>query len=351
MNALMPPGARSPPMVIFKGKTLNSGWLPSQTPSDWHFGVSENGWTSNILGLEWLVKVFEPQTRAQAADQPRLLIADGHGSHIRADFIAHCMQNDIDLLIMPPHCSHLLQPLDVGVFSAFKRAHSNETDATSRLSTARISRVEWMEMFIRARAKAMKLSNILGGWRGAGLRPNDPSRVLNGLPRNSTQRASLPITPLEGRNLNFSLLQSSPPDGTELRESNILLDTALAQTPGVPSPVRRYAARVTRITERLTTKVTLLRRQYQGQEELLKARKSHKRGKRVRLEGEFVYSTEKVLEVAREEEEERAAKKARTRRRRQPSIKSEDEEEEEDSEYSFTTSDNDIVVVVPRWKP
>ena len=102
------------------------------------------------------------------------------------------------------------------------------------------------------------------------------------------------------------------------------------------------------MTERLTTEVTLLQRQTQEQGDLLKARKSHKRGKRVRLEGEFVYSTEKVLEVAREEEEERAAKKARTRRRRQPSIKSEDEEEEEDSEYIFGSSDNDVVVVVPR---
>jgi hypothetical protein len=31
------------------------------------------------------------------------------------------MEHIIDLLIMPPHCSHVLQPLDVGVFSAFKR--------------------------------------------------------------------------------------------------------------------------------------------------------------------------------------------------------------------------------------
>jgi hypothetical protein len=137
-------GDALPPMIIFKGQNINSGWIPSQTPTDWHFAVSENGWTSNILGLQWLIKVFEPQTRDKAAGRPRLLIADGHGSHIRADFIAHCMENDIDLLIMPPHCSHLLQPLDVGVFSAFKRAHSNETDATSRLSTQRISRPEWL---------------------------------------------------------------------------------------------------------------------------------------------------------------------------------------------------------------
>ena len=127
------------------------------------------------------------------------------------------MENDIDLLIMPPHCSHLLQPLDVGVFSAFKRAHSNETDITSRLSTQRISRPEWMEMFIRARAKAVKRDNILSRWRGAGLVLNNPQKVLHHLPRNLTQVISQPITPPEGRTLNFSLLKSSPLDGTKLR--------------------------------------------------------------------------------------------------------------------------------------
>jgi hypothetical protein len=340
-------GGALPPMIIFKGQNMNSGWLPPQTPPDWHFGVSENGWTSNILGLQWLIKVFEPQTREKAAGQPRLLIADGHGSHIRADFIAHCMENDIDLLIMPPHCSHLLQPLDVGVFAAFKRAHSNETDATSRLSTQRISRLEWMEIFIRARAKAVKLDNILGGWRGAGLVPNNPQKILDHLPRHTTQVTSLPITPPEGRDLNFSLLHSSPPDGTELRESNVLLDSVLARTPGLPSPAKRYVARVTRMTETLAAENTLLRRQCQGQEELLKARKRHKRGKRVRLEGEFVYSTEKVLEIAREEEAGRPAKRRRGRPRRQSVIKIESEDEAEVSDNSSSSLDDGIVVLVP----
>ena len=45
-------GDALPPMIIWKGKHLNSGWLPPDTPKDWHFGVSENGWTSNELGLQ-----------------------------------------------------------------------------------------------------------------------------------------------------------------------------------------------------------------------------------------------------------------------------------------------------------
>ena len=36
-------GSALPPMTIFKGKSMNSEWLPPQIPHNWHFGYSENG--------------------------------------------------------------------------------------------------------------------------------------------------------------------------------------------------------------------------------------------------------------------------------------------------------------------
>ena len=33
------------------------------------------------------------------------------------------MQNNIDLLIISPYCSHILQPFDIGIFAVFKRQH------------------------------------------------------------------------------------------------------------------------------------------------------------------------------------------------------------------------------------
>ena len=48
------------PLLVFKGKDVNSGWIPDQTPNTWHFGTSENGWTSNHFGLYWLIRIFEP---------------------------------------------------------------------------------------------------------------------------------------------------------------------------------------------------------------------------------------------------------------------------------------------------
>ena len=55
-----------------------------------------------------------------------------HG--IRADFIIYYMENAINLLIIPPYCFHLLQPLDIEVFSAFESAHNGEIDALPRLN-------------------------------------------------------------------------------------------------------------------------------------------------------------------------------------------------------------------------
>ena len=172
--------------------------------------------------------------------------------------------------------------------------------------------------------------------------------MLDQLPQKSSTLASQPITPPEGMNLNFSLLKSSPPDGTELRESNVLLDSVLAKTPGLPSPVKRYVNRVTRMSETLSTEVNLLRRQCQGQEDLLKSRKTHKRGKRVRLEGQFVYSTDKVLKIARETEAERPTKRQRGRPHKQAVIESDKEDVDEVSDHSSVILDDGIVVLVPR---
>ena len=101
-------GKAVPPLVIFKAKNTNTNWIPSQTPLNWHFSTSNSGWTSDSHAYEWLTTVFEPSTRPEDPSSHRLLIMDGHGSHITANVISHCMQNAIDLLILPPHTSHVL---------------------------------------------------------------------------------------------------------------------------------------------------------------------------------------------------------------------------------------------------
>ena len=70
------------PLLIFKAADVNTRWINEQSPQGWYFAASKNGWTSNDLGLAWLKNVFDPLTREKAVGRQRLLITDGHGSHI-----------------------------------------------------------------------------------------------------------------------------------------------------------------------------------------------------------------------------------------------------------------------------
>jgi hypothetical protein len=46
----------------------------------------------------------------------RLLIVDGHSSHVNLLFIEYADANRILLVVFPPHLTYRLQPLDIGLF-------------------------------------------------------------------------------------------------------------------------------------------------------------------------------------------------------------------------------------------
>lgn len=310
-------GVVLPPLIIFKAKYTNTGWIPSNTPRNWRFSTSNSGWTSDSHAYEWVSTVFDPETR-QEDGRRRLLLLDGHGSHLTSRFIAYCLNNAIDLVVLPPHTSHILQPLDVAVFSPLKRALADETDALSRLDSSRIPRIEWTSTYIRARERAITQRNILSGFRATGISPFSPITILSTLEMPEASRTPPPSTdglPTTTTLLDRSLLDSSPPDGTELRQANLVLNSILREDKPLKSPVKRYIARATTALEKSNSEITLLRKENSQQRELLETRKKRTKGKRVALQGKFVFNTEEILEVVRKAEAETAKKKTRKRKR------------------------------------
>jgi DDE superfamily endonuclease len=322
-------GAAIPPMIIFKAKYTNSGWIPPATPSNWRFTTSNSGWTSDSHGFEWLSTVFDPMTKPEEPKQRRLLILDGHSSHMTANFIAFCMDNAIDLLILPPHCTHVLQPLDISLFSPLKRALAVETDAVAELDHGRIPRVEWTEMYIRARGNAFTAGNINSGWRKSGLVPLEPMKVIETLPVRTESNDERPHTPTRTADLNLSLLDSSPPDGTELREANQLFNSSLQSVEGLPEATRRYGERMTQAYELTHSELIAARRQNSKLQELLHKRKERKKGKRIAVKGKFVFTTQEVLDIVQKVEAETAAKKAKKKPAKRVSDEIPDEEMED----------------------
>jgi hypothetical protein len=110
---------RSLPMIIWPATTHRSNWTTYPTLG-WHYACSKSGYTDSKISLEWLVRVFSPQTRARAHQKPRILIRDGLGTHESLEILEYCLENNIILCRIPSHTSHKLQPCDIGVFGPLK---------------------------------------------------------------------------------------------------------------------------------------------------------------------------------------------------------------------------------------
>ncbi|EIW68903.1 hypothetical protein TREMEDRAFT_22436, partial [Tremella mesenterica DSM 1558] len=166
-------GIALPPVVIFKGKVeFNMRWLPEDRDiTGWQWRISEKGWTSNAIGLDWLKTHFHPLTVPSDPTRRRLLILDGHGSHLKADFIAFCIENKIDLMVLPAHTSHETQPLDNGIFAPLKRQLMKYANIAARYDSCPITKSAWAADLVSARELAMTHHNIAIGWRKTGLHP------------------------------------------------------------------------------------------------------------------------------------------------------------------------------------
>jgi hypothetical protein len=145
--------------------------------------------------------LFEKETASKARRSHRLLFVDGHGSHVNMKFLNWCEQHKILLAVYPPHSTHRLQPLDVGVFAPLANYYSQALDDLVRKSEGRtsISKRDFFSLFWPAFEKAFAKENIVSAWSNTGIWPFDPQKVLKSFPeaqkakvrsQRSTQRSS-----------------------------------------------------------------------------------------------------------------------------------------------------------------
>ena len=199
-----------PPCIIFKGKVHIEGWYEQpKLPLDTRLEVSPNGWTSNEIGLRWLKNLFIPMTTHRTIGKYRLLVMDGHGSHLSPQFDQIYSENNIIPICMPPHSSNKLQPLDVGCFRGLKGAYGSLVKQKTRLGISQIKKLDFLNIFPEARDLAFTAEPIQNSFAAAGLVPFDPDRVLSKLdiqlktptPPGSRSTNSAPKTPYTTRQL------------------------------------------------------------------------------------------------------------------------------------------------------
>lgn len=124
-----------------------------------------------MLCTAWFRDVFVPKVTVSSEGRPVLLIYDGHGSHVVAEIRKLAIDNNIHLYKLPPHTTHKLQPLDVGIFGPIQRYWQEQCDQgmedTGRgLHVSQVPRVYFL-----ARACGMRTEIIVKAWVKSGLNP------------------------------------------------------------------------------------------------------------------------------------------------------------------------------------
>jgi hypothetical protein len=177
-------GSLLKPALIYQSTSgsIQDSWLQALDHETHQVRISSSssGWTNNGMGLAWLKQVFNRGTKANARSSYRLLILDGHGSHLTMDFVEYCDQNKILLAVYPSHSTHTLQALDVSMFKPLSTAYSNKVSVFMERSQGltSMSKRDFFLLFYRAWQISFKETTILKTFEATGLSPFNSEVIL-----------------------------------------------------------------------------------------------------------------------------------------------------------------------------
>lgn len=176
---------------------------------------------------------------------------------------------------LPPHSSHLLQPLDVGCFSVLKRRYSQEIEVFIKAHINHITKAEFFIAFQKAYNRTMTKENIKAGFSGAGLFPYNPQAVLSKLDvklRTPTPTGPLPTDPWTSQ---------TPSNPTEALSQTELVRTRITCHQGSsPTPIFEATTQLAKGTEVLAHRLTLAEARISTLERANEALSKRRRAKR-----------------------------------------------------------------------
>ncbi|KAK8013654.1 transposase [Apiospora marii] len=226
--------------VISKGKTVQQQWFPLNLGpfKDWQFTATENGWIADETAIEWLEKVFIPNTAPEDPSEYRLLIVLGNVNQF-----------------------------------------SNSTVIGKRY---------FLQCYQKARSEALSGQNIRSGWRAAGLWPvsmakpllspllvgntsyttSDPAKTE---PEGSSRALCTPRNTIRGSDIIWSTPRKSVEFKEQVRLANLLEENTVTQ--------RQLFRNVRKAFDEKDVQVAILGKQVEALQIQLEAERPRKRRK------------------------------------------------------------------------
>jgi hypothetical protein len=123
-------GGAGPPRIVLPGlKKLPPELERMQAQGKANFSCAQKGWATGRVFVEdarkwcdWLEQKHRPNLPPRERSKAVVLFVDGSSTHIELDALLCYRDHGVIVISLVPHCSHILQPIDVNWARRFKVA-------------------------------------------------------------------------------------------------------------------------------------------------------------------------------------------------------------------------------------
>jgi len=128
----------------------------------------------------------------------RILIVDGHSSHVAWPVVAYVLNHRIVPYCLPPHSTHLMQLLDIACFRPLERAYRAALqDFIYEHPEQSLGKQEFWDCLCIAHDQALTMTNILSGFEVSGIWPYCSEKVVDRYQNITEEAQSRPSTPFQ----------------------------------------------------------------------------------------------------------------------------------------------------------
>jgi DDE superfamily endonuclease len=225
-----------PPFIITPGKKIIDNWIAAELVGTKQVACSPTGYTNNEIAIQYLDHLIK-YLHASSTKAWKILLLNGHESHCIDAFQLKAAEHHIKLFYFPSHLTHMLQPLDVGIFRPWKHYHSLAVQAALRSLDFEYTITSFFQDLTSIRQQTMKYHTIINSFKDSGMWPVSPKarikkmqsyrkrkRTIHDIENDTLDLLALPPTrPAEVWTTAATVQAFGDRDPTQFSEPSVLL--------------------------------------------------------------------------------------------------------------------------------
>ena len=173
-----------PPYVCNKAAHIYESWMTGGPPNA-RYNRSSSGWFEMPTFGDWFTTISLPHLKRLSGK--KVMIVDNLSSHLSAQFIKSCEENNISFVFLPPRSTHFMQPLDVSFFAPLKRAYRKILEERKRACKGKALSIptDTFPGLLKSLHNAVyknAADNLKSGFKKCGLWPMNKEKPFASLP-------------------------------------------------------------------------------------------------------------------------------------------------------------------------